>query len=161
VVFETEDGVLLVDGYHRVAAAKLRGAETVTADVRRGSRSDALRVAAELAAVQRGISPGLALARVTLADVTAASMLGPLVAPPESPIALGPPRSGEAAAFYASVRDRQGFQWVAEVYRRHRRPSSEVRELVGVAHDADRLDAPVRDVDGQHAEDGPVGRAQD
>jgi ParB-like chromosome segregation protein Spo0J len=64
VVFETEDGLLLVDGYHRVAAAKLRGAETVTADVRRGSRSDALRFAAELAAVQRGISPDLALARI-------------------------------------------------------------------------------------------------
>ena len=64
VVFATEDGLLLVDGYHRVAAAKLRGAETVTADVRRGSRSDALRVAAELAAAQREISPGLACARI-------------------------------------------------------------------------------------------------
>jgi ParB-like chromosome segregation protein Spo0J len=29
IVFDTEEGYLLVDGYHRVAAAKLRGADTI------------------------------------------------------------------------------------------------------------------------------------
>jgi ParB-like chromosome segregation protein Spo0J len=34
IVFDTEEGYLLVDGYHRVAAAKLRGADTIRAELR-------------------------------------------------------------------------------------------------------------------------------
>jgi ParB-like chromosome segregation protein Spo0J len=49
--------MLLADGYHRVAAARLRGLETVEAEVRRGSRHDALRYAATVGAAERGISP--------------------------------------------------------------------------------------------------------
>jgi hypothetical protein len=64
VVFETEDGLLPADGYHRVAAARRRGAETVEADVRQGSRQDALRYAAAVGAVQHGVSAGAALARI-------------------------------------------------------------------------------------------------
>jgi len=64
VVFQTEDGLLLVDGYHRVAAARMRGATTVTADVRHGSRHDALRHAVERAAAERGVSPDEARARI-------------------------------------------------------------------------------------------------
>ena len=55
VVFETSEGLLLVDGYHRVAAARRLGLETVEADVRRGSRHDALRYAA-VGAAERGIA---------------------------------------------------------------------------------------------------------
>ncbi len=57
VVFATPDGMLLADGYHRVAAARVRGLETVEAEVRRGSRHDALRYAATVGAAERGISP--------------------------------------------------------------------------------------------------------
>ena len=57
VLFGTLEGVFLVDGYHRVAAARLLGLETLEVEVRRGSRQDALRYAATLAAAQRGISP--------------------------------------------------------------------------------------------------------
>jgi len=57
VVFDTPEGLLLVDGYHRLAAARLRGSETVEAEVRSGSRHDALRYAAREDASQRGISP--------------------------------------------------------------------------------------------------------
>ena len=57
VLFDTPEGVFLVDGYHRVAAARLLGLETLEAEVRRGSRQDALRYAATLAAAQRGLSP--------------------------------------------------------------------------------------------------------
>jgi ParB-like chromosome segregation protein Spo0J len=60
VVFDTEEGLLLADGYHRVAAARRRGLETVEAEVRRGSRHDALRYAATVGAAQRGISPDAA-----------------------------------------------------------------------------------------------------
>jgi hypothetical protein len=57
VVFETPEGLLLADGYHRVAAARRRGLETVEAEVRSGSLHDALRYAALVGAAQRGISP--------------------------------------------------------------------------------------------------------
>jgi ParB-like chromosome segregation protein Spo0J len=57
VVFATPEGMLLADGYHRVAAARVRGLETVEAEVRRGSRHDALRYAATVGAAERGISP--------------------------------------------------------------------------------------------------------
>jgi ParB-like chromosome segregation protein Spo0J len=53
VVFETEDGLLLADGYHRLAAALAEGRETVEAEVRRGSRHDALAYAVALGAAQR------------------------------------------------------------------------------------------------------------
>jgi len=56
VVFRTEEGLLLADGYHRLAAARRRSATSISADIRAGSRSDALRYAAGVAAAQRGIS---------------------------------------------------------------------------------------------------------
>lgn len=57
VVFDTPEGLLLADGYHRLVAARRRGLETVEAEVRSGSRHDALRYAAKVGAAQRGISP--------------------------------------------------------------------------------------------------------
>jgi len=57
VVFDTKEGLLLADGYHRVAAARRRGQETVEAEVRLGSRRAALWCAATVGAAQRGISP--------------------------------------------------------------------------------------------------------
>jgi hypothetical protein len=56
VVFDTPEGLLLVDGYHRVAAARHRGRETIEAEVRRGSRRVALEYAATVSAAERGIS---------------------------------------------------------------------------------------------------------
>ncbi|MDQ3863490.1 MAG: hypothetical protein M3317_08330 [Actinomycetota bacterium] len=57
VVFDTPEGLLLADGYHRVAAARRQGSETVEAEVRSGSRHDALQYAAAVGAAQRGLSP--------------------------------------------------------------------------------------------------------
>ena len=57
VVFDTEEGLLLADGYHRVAAARRRRQETVKAEVRLGSRHDALRYAATVGAAQHDIPP--------------------------------------------------------------------------------------------------------
>ncbi len=56
VVFDTAEGLLLANGYHRVAAVRRRGLETVEAEVRCGSRHDALRYTARVGAAQRGIS---------------------------------------------------------------------------------------------------------
>ena len=64
VVFETSEGLLLADGYHRVAAARLGGEETVNAELRSGSRGDALRYAAATGAAQRGIGVDEALGHI-------------------------------------------------------------------------------------------------
>ena len=56
VVFDTPEGLLLADGYHRLAAARRSGLKTVEAEVRAGSRHEALRYAAEVGSAQRGIS---------------------------------------------------------------------------------------------------------
>jgi hypothetical protein len=56
VVFDTPEGPLLADGYHRLAAARRLGFESVEAEVRAGSRHEALRYAAEVGGAQRGIS---------------------------------------------------------------------------------------------------------
>jgi ParB-like chromosome segregation protein Spo0J len=64
VVFATADGLLLADGYHRLAAARQRGETTIEAEVRPGSRQDALRFAAAVGAAQRGISIEEALAAI-------------------------------------------------------------------------------------------------
>ena len=49
-VFRLEDqALLLADGYHRVAAAQAAGRTTVSADIRQGTRADAIKFATELA----------------------------------------------------------------------------------------------------------------
>jgi ParB-like chromosome segregation protein Spo0J len=56
-VFRLEDGtLLLVDGYHRVAAAQLGKRTTVLADIREGTRAEALNFAAATAVRERGSS---------------------------------------------------------------------------------------------------------
>ena len=62
----------------------------------------------------------LAGGRFTVADLTAASLLYPLVLPPEAETVIQemPP---SLQAFRAGLRDRPGFRWVQEMFRRHRR----------------------------------------
>ena len=43
VVFESEQGLILADGFHRVRSAKQAGFDTISAEIRRGTRLDALR----------------------------------------------------------------------------------------------------------------------
>jgi hypothetical protein len=57
IVFDTGEELLLVDGHHRVAAARRRRLETIEAEVRHGTRHDALRYAVTVGAAERGISP--------------------------------------------------------------------------------------------------------
>jgi hypothetical protein len=56
-VFDAPEGLLVVDGYQRLAAARRCGLESVEAEVRSGSRHDGLQYAARVVAAQRGISP--------------------------------------------------------------------------------------------------------
>ncbi len=55
VVYDVGGELLLADGYHRVAAARHLGRGVISAEVRKGTRADALRFAAELAQRQRGL----------------------------------------------------------------------------------------------------------
>lgn len=43
IVFQSEEGLILADGFHRVRAAKQAGFDTISAEIRRGTRLDALK----------------------------------------------------------------------------------------------------------------------
>jgi glutathione S-transferase len=64
----------------------------------------------------------------TVADLTAASILAPLVMPPEFPyIKLHPDeRTPQSRRFRDSLEDRPGFKWVEDMYARHRGTSAEL-----------------------------------
>ena len=66
----------------------------------------------------------------TVADLTAAALFSPLVAPPEFPYQL-PQRIPQAMSdFRESLATRPAFLWVLEMYRRHRGPSAAVEDEV-------------------------------
>jgi len=62
----------------------------------------------------------------SVADLTAAALLSPLVAPPEFPYRPPGPPPEPVAGFRASLAERRGFRWVQEMYRRHRGTSVEI-----------------------------------
>lgn len=57
---------------------------------------------------------------LSVADVTAASLFYPVVVPPEGPLPLELPRPPALERFRESLRDRRGYRWVEEMFRRHR-----------------------------------------
>jgi glutathione S-transferase len=64
----------------------------------------------------------------TVADLTAAAILAPIVMPPEFPyIKLHPDeRTPQSRRFRDSLKDRPAFRWVEDMYARHRGTSAEV-----------------------------------
>ena len=62
----------------------------------------------------------------SVADLTAAALLSPVVMPPEFPYPFINPLPAAAAKYRASVAAHPAFQWAADMYRRHRGPSMEV-----------------------------------
>jgi glutathione S-transferase len=70
------------------------------------------------AELERGEGEYLAGDAFSVADLTAASLLGPIVIPPEGPHL--PDLPGPYQAFRESLGDRPGYRWVAGVFTRHR-----------------------------------------
>jgi glutathione S-transferase len=66
----------------------------------------------------------LAGERFSVADLTAAALLYPIVDPPEGPHILPAEPPAGFAAFQESVAERPGVKWVAEMFRRHREPAA-------------------------------------
>jgi glutathione S-transferase len=62
----------------------------------------------------------------TSADLAVAAMFTPLVCPPQFPYQMPDPWPDEWEQFRASLSDRPGYQWVEEMYRRHRGTSAEI-----------------------------------
>jgi len=58
--------------------------------------------------------------RLSVADVTAASLFYPIVVPPEGPLPPDLPRPAAFERFREGLSDRPGWHWVEETFRRHR-----------------------------------------
>jgi glutathione S-transferase len=59
----------------------------------------------------------------TVADLTAASLFYPLVLPEEGPLPADQPAAAGFERFREPLKERRGFRWVAEMFRRHRKPA--------------------------------------
>jgi glutathione S-transferase len=62
-------------------------------------------------------------ANFSVADLTAASLFYPLVAPAEGPLSADSPTPAGLERFRAELSGRPGYLWVEEMFRRHRRPA--------------------------------------
>jgi glutathione S-transferase len=89
---------------------------------------EVVRAALDTIEAEAGSSGYLVGDSFTVADLTAASILGLIVVPPEFPyIKLQPEeRAGQFREYRASLKDSFGFKWVEEMYARHRGTSAEV-----------------------------------
>ena len=63
--------------------------------------------------------------RFSVADLTAAALLSPVVMPPEFPYPLISPLPASATQYRASLQAHPAFQWAADIYRKHRGRSME------------------------------------
>jgi glutathione S-transferase len=59
----------------------------------------------------------------SVADLTAAALFYPLVLPEEGPLPADEPPPKGLERFRAPLVERRGFKWVAEMFRRHRKPA--------------------------------------
>jgi glutathione S-transferase len=93
-----------------------------------GAQLGRAKIVAALDLIERELQPSGYLVgdRFSVADLTAAALLSPLVMPPEFPYQPPVPVPGRVRSFRDGLADRPGFRWVEEIYRRHRGSSAEV-----------------------------------
>jgi len=93
-----------------------------------GAEVGRAKIAAALDRIEAELQPSGYLVgdRFTVADLTAAALLSPVVMPAEFPYPLLTPLPPSAARLRDSLAGRRAFQWAGEMYRRHRGRSSEV-----------------------------------
>jgi glutathione S-transferase len=98
----------------RYGAGSARGAEHARARVT---------AAFDHLEAQLGEEEYLVGGRFTVADLTAAALLFPVVLPPQAPLqATSLPEPYER--FRATLAERRGFRWVQEIFERHRHPGA-------------------------------------
>jgi glutathione S-transferase len=85
-----------------------------------------VRAAMDRVAAERQSSGYLVGEEFSVADLTAAALLSPLVLPPELEYPPAGPLPAALASYRESLRDHATFGWVAGMYRRHRGVSAEV-----------------------------------
>lgn len=111
---------LAVSAFARGAAAFTRvryrvGPEAAAAESRARIAAAFDRLESEL---ESGAGDYLVGDRFTVADLTAAALLAPVVAPPRAPAEPDPPPA--LVEYRDSLRGRRGFAWVEETFARHR-----------------------------------------
>jgi glutathione S-transferase len=75
------------------------------------------------AELERGSGDYLVGGAFSVADLTAASLFYPLAGAPEAPLPPDQPMPERFEEFRAPLKERHGIQWVAEMFRRHRKPA--------------------------------------
>jgi glutathione S-transferase len=93
-----------------------------------GAQAGRGKVLSALDRVEQEVQPSgyLVGSSFTVADLTAAALLFPLVRPPEAPHMVGGPLPTGFVSFRNSVADRRGFKWVEQIYREHRGTSAAI-----------------------------------
>jgi glutathione S-transferase len=93
-----------------------------------GAQSGRGKVLSAIERVEQEVQPSGYLVgdSFTVADLTAAALLFPLVRPPEAPHVVGGPLPAGFVSFRNSVADRRGFKWVEQIYREHRGTSAAI-----------------------------------
>jgi glutathione S-transferase len=105
-------------------APLMKGFVTVRYGVADPARAEEARgkIVAALDRIEAELGDGdhLVGGRFSVADLAGASLLYPLVRPPEAPKV--PPAPRKLEEFRQSLAGRRGYQWVGETFRRHRLP---------------------------------------
>lgn len=109
----------VVGAYARVYTSLRWGANS-SADAERARAGIVAAMDRLDAELERGDGEFLVGESLSVADITAASLFYPLVAPPEGPVSPDLPRPPAFDRFRESLKDRRGFRWVADTFRRHR-----------------------------------------
>jgi glutathione S-transferase len=100
------------------AGARFGAGDAAAADRARGAIIDALeRIEA---ALEAGDGVHLAGGEFSVADLTGAALFYPVVLPPGGPLPADLRQPAELELFRGEIRDRPGYRWVEETYRRYR-----------------------------------------